>query len=132
MGFRAGVDGCGKSRPHMNFFIFSCTLYFIRTCVFVLLSCVLLLLAAHNTNIHAPGGIGTRNSSMRAAADPYIRPLSHWDWHRSPDRPARSESLYRLSYRGLKNSAAETSFLILVANNRRRNVFFLDLTTAQT
>ena len=35
--------------------------------------------ATHNTNIHAPGGIRTRNPSRRAAADPRLRPLGHWD-----------------------------------------------------
>ena len=33
----------------------------------------------HNTNIHAPGGIPTRNPSKRSAADPRLRPLGHWD-----------------------------------------------------
>jgi hypothetical protein len=31
------------------------------------------------TNIHAPGGIRTRNPSRRAAADPRLRQLGHWD-----------------------------------------------------
>jgi hypothetical protein len=31
------------------------------------------------TNIHAPGGIRTHNPSMRAAADPQLRPRGHWD-----------------------------------------------------
>jgi len=36
----------------------------------------------HNSdrNIHAPGGIQTRNHSKRAAADPRLRPCGHWDW----------------------------------------------------
>jgi hypothetical protein len=33
----------------------------------------------HNTNIQAPGGIRTHNPSKRAAADPRLRPRSHWD-----------------------------------------------------
>ena len=32
----------------------------------------------HNTNIHAPGWIRTRNPSTRSAADPRLRPLGHW------------------------------------------------------
>jgi hypothetical protein len=32
------------------------------------------------TDIHAPGGIRTRNPSRRAAANPHIRPRGHWDW----------------------------------------------------
>jgi hypothetical protein len=30
-------------------------------------------------NIHAPGGIRTHNPSKRGAADPRLRPRSHWD-----------------------------------------------------
>ena len=33
------------------------------------------------TNIHAPGGIRTRNPSKRSAADTLLRPLGHWDGH---------------------------------------------------
>ena len=34
----------------------------------------------HNRqNIHAPGGIRTRNPSTRAAADPRLRPRARWD-----------------------------------------------------
>ena len=43
-----------------------------------------LYLTTHNTqqqtDIHAAGGIRTHNLSMRAAADPRLRPLGHWDW----------------------------------------------------
>jgi uncharacterized BrkB/YihY/UPF0761 family membrane protein len=31
----------------------------------------------HNTNIHAPGGIRTRNPNKRSAADPSLKPLGH-------------------------------------------------------
>jgi len=31
------------------------------------------------TDIYAFGGIGTYNPSKRAAADPRLRPLGHWD-----------------------------------------------------
>jgi len=30
-------------------------------------------------NIHATGGIRTRNLSKRAATEPRLRPLGHWD-----------------------------------------------------
>jgi hypothetical protein len=61
-------------------------------------------------NIHACGGIRTRNPSKRAAADPRLRPPDHWDrldgyektdilTHRGssprPSRPVRSVSLFR-------------------------------------
>jgi hypothetical protein len=65
VGTSAGLDGCGKSRPHRNFFfVFPCTLYFIRACFFV--------------------WIRTRNPSKRSAADPRLRPLGHWDRHSIP------------------------------------------------
>jgi hypothetical protein len=32
-----------------------------------------------DTDIHAPGGIRTRNPRERAAADSRLRPLGHWD-----------------------------------------------------
>ena len=39
-----------------------------------------LYLTTHNThNIHAPGGIRTRNLSRRAAAELRLRPRGHWD-----------------------------------------------------
>jgi hypothetical protein len=34
---------------------------------------------SQQTNIHAPGGIRTRNPSRRAATDPRLRPLGLWD-----------------------------------------------------
>ena len=34
---------------------------------------------SQETNIHAPGGIRTRNSNKRASADPRLRPRGHWD-----------------------------------------------------
>jgi hypothetical protein len=30
-------------------------------------------------DIHAPGGIRSRNPSKREAADPHLRPCGHWD-----------------------------------------------------
>jgi len=33
---------------------------------------------SQQTNIHASGGIRTHNLSMRAAADPRLRPRDHW------------------------------------------------------
>ena len=40
-----------------------------------------LFVFTYNTNIRAPGGIRTRNSSKRSAADPRVRPLGYWDQH---------------------------------------------------
>ena len=59
VGPRAGLDGCGKLRPHLAFFYFwtpslVLSLYAFRTCFFVLivLACAFCLYyATHNTNI---------------------------------------------------------------------------------
>jgi imidazolonepropionase-like amidohydrolase len=37
--------------------------------------------ALYKTNIHAPGGIRTYDSSTRTAADLRLRPRAHWDRH---------------------------------------------------
>jgi len=34
---------------------------------------------SQQTNIHAPGGIGTQNLNRQAAADLRLRPRGHWD-----------------------------------------------------
>ena len=88
-----------KISPPPVMFCFLFVLYF---CVFTVLRfCLLsLLYNIHFTNIHAPGGIPTCNPSKRSAADPRLGPLGHWDGIRSADRPARSESMYRLCYSG--------------------------------
>jgi hypothetical protein len=39
---------------------------------------------SQQTDIHAPGGIGTHNLSMRAVADPHLRPRRHWDRYHCP------------------------------------------------
>ena len=73
--------GAGNLAPTGNFVLFS-----------VLLSVLLLspdcprcafcpYCTTHNTNIHAPGGIRTRNPSKRSAEHPRLRPLGHWDRH---------------------------------------------------
>ena len=45
-----------------------------------------LLYNTNNTNIHAPGGIRTRNPSKRSAADFRLSPLSHWDSNPQPQQ----------------------------------------------
>ena len=90
----------GKSRPYRDFFVLctSSVLLLCRDCP----GCAFCpYCATHNTNIHPPAGIRTHNPSKRSAADPRLRPLGHWDRQiRFPNLPTRSESLYRLSYRG--------------------------------
>jgi len=36
---------------------------------------------SQQTDVHAPGGVLTHNSSKRAAADRGLRPRGHWDRH---------------------------------------------------
>ena len=81
VGPRAGLDGCRKSRPYRVFFPFPlfpfdpfCTSKSLRPSSCHLRSILLSLYNKPNTNIHALGGIRTRNPSKRAAADPR-RPL---------------------------------------------------------
>ena len=93
LGLRTGLDGSEKSRPHGDsisgpsspqrvaiptlFCLFLCILsIFLRpNCPgFYLLS---VLYNTHNTNIHALGGIRTRNPSKRSAADPRLKPFGH-------------------------------------------------------
>jgi hypothetical protein len=56
-------------------------------------------LTTHITNIHAPSVIRTRNPNKRYMANPHCR---------SPDCPARNESLYRLSYSGPRRTNKHT------------------------
>ena len=68
--------------PHREFFVFCCTLYFIRPCVFVLIGLnftFCLCYMTHSTNIHTPGRIRTRNSSKLSAADPSLRLFGCWN-----------------------------------------------------
>ena len=105
MGPKAGLDECGKSRPNCNFvFVFSCTLYFIRICVFcliVLYFAFLSLLTTHNTNIHAQAGFEPAiPAGKRPQTYAVDRAATGIGKIRSPDRPAGSESLYRLRSHG--------------------------------
>jgi hypothetical protein len=77
--------GAENLDPTWFFFIL---LYCLCTCVFV--SIVLhfeFCLTTHNTNIHALGGIRTRNPSKRTALDLILRLRDHRDWLDSNPRP---------------------------------------------
>ena len=77
VGPRAGLDGCWKCRPPTGISFCSLSTLSVVLCPDCPDCCRLSLL--HNTNIHAPGGIRTRNPSKWSAADPRSRPLGHWD-----------------------------------------------------
>ena len=76
------------------FFLFSCFLFVRYPSRLHFAFCF------YNTNIHALGEIRIHKPSRRAATDLRPRPLGHWARLRTPDRPARNESLHRLSYPG--------------------------------
>ena len=146
VGPTTSLDGCGKFRPHREFFLFWCSLYFIRTCFFHLTVLHFAFsLYLYNRNIHAPGGIilispplgfllfSLRSLSVLLCSDcpglrllsllcnttqtamppaglepatpasdrPQTLALDHSTTGigriRYPDRPGRSESLYRQS-----------------------------------
>ena len=88
-----------------NFFVFSCALYFIRTCFCVLIVLHFAFLSLRATHKH-------KTSMPPAEFEPAIRASDRpqtlvFDSRatgigriRSPDHPAHIKSLYRLSYRG--------------------------------
>ena len=63
--------------PTGDLFLFSLSLLYLCCFFLIVLALPFVLCNAHDTNIHAPDGIRTRNPSKRAAADPRLRPLGH-------------------------------------------------------
>jgi hypothetical protein len=100
---RAALVGCGKSRSHFSF-VFSCTLYFIHTCAFVLIIlhfCLSSLLKHTIQTSMPPSGFEPAiPASERPQAYALDRAATGIGGIRSPDHPARSESLHLLSYGG--------------------------------
>jgi hypothetical protein len=108
-----GMDGCGKSRPTGFFNSLILSLHFFRTCFFVCLS-----VFTHNTQHKHPCPPGGFEHATPASDGLQIIALDgsatvigvnclspHWvscsnNWFRSPNHPARSKSLHRLSYPG--------------------------------
>ena len=81
---------------------FSILLYSVlHPCFFLCIDCPAFCLLSffYNTNICAPGGIRTRNSSMRSAADPRLRYLGRWTWRDSTPRLQHS-SCFRFILHG--------------------------------
>ena len=107
--------------PLAGFFLFSCTLFVLDSYFFLCLDCPAFCLLSsylhHNTNINAPGGFRTatpaseRLQTYSLGFEP-ARPATDWpqtlaldrsatgigQGTGSPDRPARSESLYEVRY----------------------------------
>jgi hypothetical protein len=87
VGPRAGPDRCEKSRPHRGFFL----PYLVPHCPGIGLSIVVCVVSYCMLWIFSAGKI----RRLRSGANPRC-----WvpEEIRSPDRPARSQSLYLLSY----------------------------------
>ena len=62
-----------------DFFFSVLHLYYYFVLIVLAVSFVLTVKHTQQTNIHAPGGIQTRNPSKRSAADPRLRPPGHWN-----------------------------------------------------
>jgi hypothetical protein len=86
VGPRAGLDVCEKSRPHWDFFIY----------IFVRILCFIVLVLDFQWSF-----VSYRTACcgffQQKKSDGFGRERTR-DQIRSPDRPARSQSLYRLSY----------------------------------
>ena len=118
-----------KTSPSPGLFSLVLCFYFIRTCVclhcprFCLLP---LLYNTRNTNILAPGGIRNRNPTKRAAADPCLRPLNHWNRHSipgpySPQLVAIATELTRPRFTQKLNDNSSYVFLPLVGHGNKHD-----------
>ena len=106
--------------PHSDFFraffsFFRCPLLS-TVYVYIFCPCVPYSSTAHNTNVHAPGVIRTRNPSKRLPADPRLRPLCHWDRRDSNLAMSSPWPIYRYTDCDIRNPpdvAQTTRFLQL-------------------
>jgi hypothetical protein len=108
VGPRAGLDVCEKSRPHRDYFYAS---FFVRILCFIVLVLDFSMFFLYRTSVFLDCKGSFPPSLLEDAAywpDTQRTPLAKegtneiWpaiSQSRSPDRPARSQSLYRLSYR---------------------------------
>jgi hypothetical protein len=99
VGPRAGPDVCEKSRPHRDFFFF---FFLLVSCTLVVWNCCGIRRKTaccgffHYEKSDGFGRERTRDLGFQRPARKTPRPTKPL---RTPDRPARSQSLYRLSYR---------------------------------
>ena len=77
---------------------------------------------SQDTDIHAPGGIRTRNPSKRAAADPRLRQRGHWDqlvsvigWHNFDNLSFAIRDRLQLTERGAYMITFYCVYLVWVA-----------------
>ena len=94
--------------PGLFFFCSLCTFQYFSALIVLAFAFCPYCTTTHtqDTNIHAPGGIRTPNPSKRSAAE-----FGHCDrWNRSSGRPARSESLSRIT----KKNGRSCAFIIII------------------
>jgi hypothetical protein len=72
---------------------------------------------SQETDIHAPGGIRTRNTSKRAATESRLRPRGHWDRHRT-----KLQNLITFSLPSSRVSS-QSHHIILFTNNAHVSYF---------
>ena len=109
MGPRTDLDGCGKSRPTGNYFVFSYTMFVLHPYLCLCLDCPAFCLLVFTYNTQHKHSCPRRDSKpqpqhaiVRRPSPSTARPLG---LARSPERRARSESPYRLSYHAPHSSA---------------------------
>ena len=73
------LDRPPRTESQYRLFFLSCSLFAFCPYMFLDWPGFCLYCTTHNTNIHAPGGIRTRNPSKRASVDRRLKPLGHWD-----------------------------------------------------
>jgi hypothetical protein len=104
-GPRAGLDVCEKCRPHREFFFLLFCLVVSSTSLFWYwtFNGRLYRIVLHAVDFfqqEKSDGFGRERTRDLGYQRPACKHLDHRSrWIRSPDRPARSQSLYRLSYR---------------------------------
>jgi hypothetical protein len=100
VGRRAGLDVCKKSCPHRDFFFLVDLVTFCSFLTLVVRYCSSMLIACCGfSHYEKSDGFGRERTRNLGFQRPACKPLDHRSrWIRSPDRPACSQSLYRLSY----------------------------------
>jgi hypothetical protein len=121
VGPRASLDVCEKFRPHRIIYLFILNIcsYLVLHCSGIGLSIVVCIVSYCMLWIFPAG----KFRRLRSGENPRY-------FFRSPDRPARSQSLYRLSYPAHKKHCNETKtylavYLLAAVYTTRMNHFYL-------
>ena len=97
-----GAESVAPTKIFFYIFLYSVLHPYLFLCLDCLSFCLLSLPATHNTNIHVPDRIRTRNPSRRAAVVLRLRPHGHWD------RVGRCEPVIRSPVRGSNQPVASS------------------------